>query len=402
MLVCAASCLSLEPDSIDAGRLAGEELLEKLGGESPKLILVYATTNHDQEPLLQAIREAVGPKPVLVGCSVQGAVGDADLTEDGYAVAVMGFAGSELGTAAALERDIAVDTESKGQSLARSLKEQLGGEPGAAIVLYDPLCGANIEAMVAGMRRELGCPVVGGGAGQPFGPAVQTFQYWGEEVLSHGVVALGLKGPFDVEVGICHGTSPTGVSMTITKSAGAQLLEIDGKPASVVWHESTGYNEQGIAHQNYLAAWAIGIQRTVADPNGGEHTDTVIRGAFGFDEAAGAVILQANIPEGSRVMLHHRTVEHVLSGTEAMAQDLSARLAGRKPWAVLGFECAARTFPFLGETNTRMEHQQLRGKVAPSTPWLGMMAWGEIGPSGGRTAFHNYTFPLVVFTEKAA
>ena len=98
-------------------------------------------------------------------------------------------------------------------------------------------------------------------------------------------------------------------------------------------------------------------------------------------------------------MLHHRTIERILGGTEDMARDLADRLAGREPWAVLGFECGARTYPFLGRANTSKEHEHLRKAVAGQAPWLGMMAWGEIGPCAGRPAFHNYTYPLLVLTE---
>jgi small ligand-binding sensory domain FIST len=131
----------------------------------------------------------------------------------------------------------------------------------------------------------------------------------------------------------------------------------------------------------------------------GGQVERAIRGAFGFDPQTSAIILQAAVPEGTRVMLHHRTIEKILGGTENMARDLAARLVGRRPWAVLGFECAARTFPFLGQTNTYQEHEHLRTAVAPETPWLGMMAWGEIGPCAGRPAFHNYSYPLLVLTD---
>jgi hypothetical protein len=65
----------------------------------------------------------------------------------------------------------------------------------------------------------------------------------------------------------------------------------------------------------------------------------------------------------------------------------------------LGFECAARTFPFLGPANTLEQHLGLRKTIAPNTPWLGMMAWGEVAPLGGEAAFHNYTYPLAVLTS---
>jgi hypothetical protein len=331
-----------------------------------------------------------------VGCSSQGVVGDAELTEEGLAVAAMAFGGSSLRTGAALERQFQVDSEEKGRALATRLVEQLGGEPVVAVLLYDPLCGADVEALISGIRSKLSCPIVGGGAGQPWGPPVQTFQYWGEEVLSNGVVLFGVAGPLQAEVGICHGTSPTGMSMTITKAKGSHILEIDGRRALDVLFESLGYTppEDGIIPQEYLASWAIGIQR----PGQGDRVATVIRGAFGFDNAAGSIIVQAAIPEGARVMFHHRKLENVLGGTESLGRELAGRLANRSPWAVLGFECAARTFPFLGEQNTLKEHKLLREAVAPHAPWLGMMAWGEIGPSEGVTAFHNYTYPVVVLT----
>src|SRR3954449_7075084 len=104
MTMNAASFYCLEPDSIDAGRLTGEGLLARMDGEKPKLIVVYATMNHDQGPLLESLRASVGPDATIVGCTSQGVVSNAELTEEGLAVAAMAFGGSSLKTAAALER----------------------------------------------------------------------------------------------------------------------------------------------------------------------------------------------------------------------------------------------------------------------------------------------------------
>jgi hypothetical protein len=390
----ACSVFSEELDSLDAGRGAGEALLARFGTAGAKAAIVYATMNHDQAAVLEGVRAALGNDVLLLGCSVQGLVSNAELTEDGLALGLMGFGGADVHCATAIEREIQEDPQEKGRSLARTLKRELGGEPKIILLFYDPLCGVDVEAMLEGLRLEVDCPLAGGAAGQPWGPPRETFQYWDREVLSHGVVALGLSGGFACEIGICHGTSPTGISSVVTKAAGNQILEIDGRPAADVWRETTGCQTEDLVHQSHFAAWAVGVERRGAN----DRVERVIRGAFGFDLETGAMILQAAVPEGTRVMLHHRTVENVLSGTESMASDLASRLAGREPWAVMGFECAARTFPFLGPTNTRAEHARLRATVAPEAPWLGMMAWGEIGPCAGRPAFHNYTYPLVVFT----
>jgi hypothetical protein len=404
MQTLASSFFSLEPESFDAGRLAGEALVADFGGERPKSVVVYTTMNHDQTAVLDGLAGAIGPDVAVLGCTSQGVVGDGELTEDGLALAAMGFGGSALRCAAAVEHEVQEGARDKGRAMAERLKRDLGQEPQVVLVFYDPLCGLDVETLLAGLRDEIACPLIGGGAGQPWGRPTQTFQFWNRDVFSHGVVALALAGPFSVEIGLCHGTAPAGISSVITKAAGNQVLEIDGRPAADVWRETTGCEKSEMVHQSHMASWALGVERRhqVDGPGGPRQVaDRVIRGAFGFVPETGAMILQAAIPEGSNVMLHHRTVDDVLNGTETMGRSLAGRLAGRRPWAVMGFECAARTYPFLGPANTLKQHQLLRATVAPQAPWLGMMAWGEIGPCVGQPAFHNYTYPLVVFADSA-
>jgi hypothetical protein len=391
----ASSVFSEDPESLDAGREAGLALLSHFGSERPKVALVYATMNHDQPAVLEGLRDVLGKDTVLLGCSAQGVVSDEFLTEDGFAVAVMGFGGSSLNCAAEVEREIQDDSTEKGRRLAQGLKRNLQDDPKVVVVIYDPLCGADVEALLAGIRLEIDCPLIGGAAGQPWGPPRGTFQYWDREVLSHGMVALALSGPFTFDIGVCHGTVPIGIASVITKAVGNQVLEIDGRRAMDVWREVTGCRAEDLVSQSHFATWALGVE--VNGPAG--QVERAIRGAFGFDMKTGAVILQAAVPEGTRVMMQHRTIDEVLSGTQKMGAELAARLSGRRPWAVLGFECAARTFPFLGQANTRKEHDLLRATVAPDVPWLGTMAWGEIGPCASRPSFHNYSYPLLVLTE---
>jgi hypothetical protein len=264
------------------------------------------------------------------------------------------------------------------------------------VVLFDPLCGADVGALLEGMQTEIGCPFVGGAAGQPWGRPRGTLQYWDREVFSHGVLGVALAGPFALEIGLCHGTAPSGITSVVTKASANRVLEMDGRPAGDVWRETTGCRAEDIVHQSHFATWAVGVE--VKGPDG--RVEQAIRGAFGFDPQSSAIILQAAVPEGTRVMLHHRTIETILGGTQEMGRDLAARLVSRTPWAVLGFECAARTYPFLGQANTRKEYEELRAAVAPAAPWLGMMAWGEIGPCAGCSTFHNYSYPLLVLTDE--
>jgi hypothetical protein len=185
--------------------------------------------------------------------------------------------------------------------------------------------------------------------------------------------------------------------MTLTRAEGNRLLELDGRPALDVWRETVGLDEDATFKQEHIAALPMGIARRVVE-RGEEHDLYLIRAVFGLDKEARAIVVQAGIPQGSKIMFHHRTVPVVREGTLNMARDLSRRLAGKQPWAVLGFECGGRTAPFLGTEATLEENLELQRAVAPQAPWLGLIAWGEIAPCGGQPEFHNYTYPLVVLS----
>jgi hypothetical protein len=404
MSVHASSCFSQEPDSEEAGRAVGSAVRGEFGAERLAAAVIYATVNYDLDELFASVREELGPDVPVIGCSAQGVVSNDELTEEGFAVGIMGFGGSALTAATGVAHEVHIDSFEKGKRLGSELKAGLGREPRLVVLSYDPLCGMDVEAFLRGAQGELPCPIVGGAAGQPWGPPLRTYQYAAGQVFSRGAVALALAGPFEAEIGISHGTIPTGLTITVTKTDGNRILEIDGRRAHDVWCEQTGLDPKAgsLVHQDWVASWAIGVERRyqVPGPNGPKDEVTrMIRGAFGVDSEKGAIILQAAIPEGTKVMFHHREISRVLEGTKSMGTDLAARLQGKTPWAVLGFECGARTFPFLGAANTLEEHAGLRKTVASKAPWLGMMAWGEIAPLGGQPAFHNYTYPLAVLTR---
>ena len=118
-----------------------------------------------------------------------------------------------------------------------------------------------------------------------------------------------------------------------------------------------------------------------------------------LDVERGGIVLQAGIEPGTKVMLYHRSTAEVLEGTRRVARDLVQRLAGKRVRAVLAFECGARTAPFLGEEATLAENLELQHTLAPDAEYAGVVVWGELFPVGGRPAFHNYTYPLLVIAE---
>lgn len=392
----AYSTLSSDTNSARAADELASRLRLAFAERELKAVIVYATVNHDQVEILRRLRARCGAGVALLGCSVQGIVVQNEFREGGFLAAAMGLGGSDLRVASAFVHEIQRDTRSKGEQLARTVAAALGEEPRYTLLCWDPQSGLDAELLIDGLRQGIRTPIAGGAAGQPFGRIHKTYQYFDEEVTSHAAMALSLAGPFAAEIGVSGGTSSTGVVMTLTRAEGPRLLQIDGRPAIDVWREVTGYVGKDVDEQDYLTTWAVGIERRIIRPDSTEALAEVVLMAIAVDPSSGALIAPTVIPQGSRLVLHHRTETAVVDGARNMVRDLASRVGRRRPWAVFGFECCARTSPFIGQRGKAEESAALQQTLAPAAAWLGMLAWGEIAPVEGVPVFQNFAYPLVV------
>jgi hypothetical protein len=393
MTIQARGYMSKGTDSFGLGVELATKIRSELG--SPKAVVAYLTVHHDQSAVLEGLHSVLGEVP-LIGSSAQGVMGVGDVHEDGYAASVLAMAGDTIQTATAMADEIHVDTYAKGRALGKALRAALPAPARAVILHYDPLSGADIGVFLDGVHAELECSVYGGASSHFFGvPMTQTFQYHGTRVANRGAVAMALTGDFALEAGICSGCSTVGIEMTVTRAEGNVLFELDGRPALEVWREITDH-DGGAPNSGETSSLAIGIPASGNDNESGEYN---VRAVIVLDEARGAVILQTSIAEGTRVMLHHRTVDDVRDGARRLARDLARRLEGKTPRVAFGFECGARTKPFLGEDETREENIEIQQMIAPDASWVGMTCWGELYPTAGRPAYHNYTYPVLVLAD---
>lgn len=390
-MIIARSVMATTADSFETGRAAAAQLVAG-EGPMPELVLTYLTASHDQPAFLAGMLEVLGRRVAVVGCSAQGVIGRGCVREGGYGAALMGLAG-DVHLSHGCVGEIGQDTLEKGAQLGRQLVAGGAHRPKLVVLNYDPLCGANVDELLAGLYSEVPCIIVGGAASHSFSyeRLRETYQYYAGEVVQRSAVAFAIGGDFAVELGIGHGCAPVGVELTVTRSEGNVLCELDGRPAIEVWGEICG---AAASQSGHMAALAVGVPVE----NGQEH-EYLVRAAYSHHEPTGGIVLQSEIAAGTRVMLHHRTVEDVLLGAQRMGESVRERLAGKTVRAVFAFECGARTRPFLGDEATLSENLRLQEVVAPDAPWIGMMPWGEILPIAGRPTFHNYSYPLLAIAD---
>ncbi|HEU4403683.1 MAG TPA: FIST N-terminal domain-containing protein [Polyangiaceae bacterium] len=382
-------------DAFEAGATAAAMARDASSGSVPPLVAIaYATVSYDQREIVRGVRSAL-PGVRLVGASAQGISRAGAVEEIDRVVGVALVRSARVGARAARVAGVSADSAGAGRALAEALRA--GGRGPAddepVIVWYDPLARINVDALLGGLA-EGGFPrVVGGGAGQPFGPTYKTYQYFDGEVLSDAAVALWLPGA-RLALGLSNGVEPVGFEVTVTDAFENAIRGLDGQPALDVWVEQFGGDG---THGHNSAAWAFGLP--VPEPLRDAYEGPIPRGFFGFDEKTREILLQAPIPPGTVVQVCHRTPRAVFDRAVEMGRRLKARLGGERPFLALSFECAARPAPFLGTARALEEVKQIQAELGPGLPWLGTYAWGEIAPIGPRSYVHNFTFPLCVVCD---
>jgi hypothetical protein len=390
MSLLARSYMTTSANSLETGHRVATKMCEALGSP-PKLVMTYLTVNHDQPSYLRGMREVVGGTVPMLGCSAQGVIGPGRVREEGFAAGALALGGEAISVAHARVTDIAQDTQEKGRLLGRRLREQLPEAPRVVVIHYDPLCRVNIAVLLDALFDLVECDIIGGASSHAFfyEELRSTYQYFDEDVASGTAVACAISGQFGVEIGASHGCSPVGVQFTVTRAQENVLLELNGRPAIDIWYDICG------SELRDSTALAIGLP---TDGLAGQQ-EYLVRAAYALDKDTGGVVLGSTIPEGSRIMLHHRSTEHVLDGTRRMGAALQKKLGDRTVRAALGFECGSRTRPFLGDEATLQENLQLQQSIGGQVAWIGMTAWGEVFPIAGRPSFHNYSYAVVALTD---
>ncbi|MSU44721.1 hypothetical protein EXS45_00865 [Candidatus Nomurabacteria bacterium] len=386
-------------DSYVVGVNACQEAIEQLGDKNPDLLIVFSSVKYDQEKMLAGAR-SVAPSALLVGSSTSG-----EITTNGpvkeRSVAIMAIKSPEIKYFVGVGENISANPRLAGKIAADKVKEQTGDALKAFMMIPDVLVGNGAD-IVRGVLDSLGAhfPVVGGASGDDFA-FKKTYQYVNDKVYSGGVVGLGLTGNFKIGIGVKHGWIPIGEPMTVTKSNGAVIHEINSAPAVKIYEDYFGAEEAKILHTEALAKLAITYPLGMKVPGSDE---LLIRDPITVDEN-GSITCAAEIPEGSEIRLMIGSREEAVKVAKIATEDAISQLNGSTPKAVIIFNCIARNKLFGDKSGEEISAiQQVVGK---EVPLIGFYTYGEQAPLGGEvrniekcnSAFHNETVVICVLAD---
>lgn len=390
--------LSEGEDSYKVGVKAAEEAVTALGASLPDVFIVFSSVKYNQEKVIAGIR-SVASEAVLVGASTAG-----EITGNGpakkHSVAVMAIKSPEMKFYGGVGEDIAKGPREAGKKAADTVKEKAKNKLEAFMMFPDVLTGNGADT-VRGVLDSLGehFPVVGGAPGDDF-EFKKTYQYLDDKVYSGSVVGLGITGNFKFGIGVKHGWLPLGTPRKVTKSDGSILHELDGAPAIKLYDDYFG-EEAKILRTDTLAKLAITYPLGIRV---GGSDEMLIRDPISVDEK-GSITCAAEIPEGSEIQLMIGSPEEAIKVAKQAAEKAVQDLGGKKPKAVIIFNCIARD-KILGD-RAGEEITAIQEAVGLNVPLIGFYTYGEQAPLGGEvrniakchSSFHNETVVVFVLGE---
>ena len=381
-------------DSKKAGFDAVLSASEKLGGQKPNIVFLFASIKYVQDDVYKGAREAA-PEAIIVGSSAAGEISSSATTFE--SVVAMAIASDQMKFFAGRGTGVGKDSFAAGAQAAKNALELAGSEKLKLFVMIADGLNGNGAAIVRGAQSVLGenFPIMGGSAGDDY-LFKKTYQYYNDEVVSDIVIGIGISGDFSFGFGVRHGWEPVGLPQTVTKSEGAILKELNGQPALKIYEDYFGKDAQELIKEpiaRMAYTYPLGMSVEGSD-------ELLIRDPVIANEK-GEITCAAEIPEGTQVRLMIGDRGRAIKAAQEAAQTAMGSLEGHAPKLIMVFNCMARN-KLLG-VHCNEENQMVQSVVGKDVPMVGFYTYGEQGPLLGKkgtpTYFHNETMTMLVIGE---
>lgn len=203
------------------------------------------------------------------------------------------------------------------------------------------------------------------------------------------VCALGFYGD-SIQVGYAAqgGWDKFGLERVVTKSDGALLYELDGKPALDLYKEYLGDAAEKLPSSGLL--FPLAIRKTETD-------DIMVRTINAVDEDLRTLRFTGDIPQGYIAQFMKGNFKNLSSGAAQAAREALQMTQNDAGFALL-VSCLGRQLLMGNQISDELEAVQ---KILGNTPSAGFYSNGEL--SYDRKALgilHNETMTITVFQEK--
>lgn len=372
-------------DPTRAGVDVAQDLLDELG-RAPDLVLLFASAALAPQAVLDGFYSLMPASVRLIGCTSYAEINSEEALS--LSVTAMGFI---LGPVEAL---VVRGAPGPGRAVGEAMANELAAfKPSLLLVLPDVLT-VNVAHLLHGLQSVLGrdLPIIGG-APADMGAIAATHQFRDREVFPGGALALALRGPLRIATAADSGYTLFGSERTVTRVDGVKIREIDGQPAMTAYLDALG------PRASELPAAMIEHPLGIVGVRGDEHRETtpLIRIVFAVKPEEGALVVGADIEEGTVLRMTRGSRDELLAAAASACRQVAAR--SPRPSAAFVFDCISRKV-VLG-TRYKEEIRAAFAVIPDDVPKIGFYTFGEVCPVEGVAMHHESTFTLALLTVDA-
>ncbi|HEY2988078.1 MAG TPA: FIST N-terminal domain-containing protein [Candidatus Binatia bacterium] len=385
--------LSSNPSTERAAEEAAAQAMDRAGIAQADLALVFFTVDHlpSCRKLTAALRRIAGTNEI-VGSSAAGVLTLDGEIEGSAGLAVMVLAADDVRACSFLHQPLRDREAEIGAALARTVSA--GGES-ALLIAFPDAYNAQPRSLFRAIEESAGfVPLIGAGASED-GSQGKTFQLRGETTTANALCGFSLSGDFASRIGITQGCQPISRPMTITKTQGNLIFEIDDRPAFEIFAGMV----KGPLLENLGRALSYIFVGLPADPgkNSVGPGEYLVRNIVGLDPRAGVLAVAEEIFAGERMLFTLRDAQRAREDLGQMLERQAAALGDNAPQLGFYFNCCARGRSLYGMDGIDTAYiRQSLGEF----PLIGLFGSFELGPLGQKNHLLAYTGVLTLITDK--
>lgn len=382
---------SSHPSAEQAALQAAAQAMARAGIDQADLVIVFFTVDYFGEAgkLLASVRQVTRTERIVGSSGVGVLTGEGEI-EGGPGLAILVLSSDCVKGYPFLFQPLRDRDVEAGVELGRSI----AADERSLLVLFPDGYHSRPQRLFEGIEEAFGSlPVVGAGSSEN-GAYGKTFQACGEKITSNALSGLCLTGDFGSSIDISQGCQPVTEPMTITKTEGNVIFEIDNRPAFEIFARVI----KGPLLGDLRRALAFVFAGLPADPKQnmiapGEY---LVRNIVGLDAEKGVVAVAEEVHDGERMIFALRDAQRAREDLVQMLQRQSRNLGGKAPHFGLYFNCCARGTSLYGIPGIDTAYiRQTLGDF----PLIGFFGNFEMGPMGRKNRLLAYTGVLVLITE---
>jgi small ligand-binding sensory domain FIST len=380
---------SSHPSTERAAEEAAARAMARAGISTADLAVIFFSVDHlPSWQKLAATLQRIARTEQIVGSSGVGVLTSDGEIEAKAGLAVMVLASDGARAGAFLHQPLS----GRDAEIGAALGVASTGEE-SLLVAFPDAYNAEPRALFRGIEDTAGfVPLVGAGSSEN-GSHGKTFQLYGRTMATNALAGFFLSGAFTSRIGITQGCQPVSAPMTITKTEGNLILEIDNRPAFEVFSRVV----KGPLRENLGRALAYIFVGLPVDPmkNSVGPGEYLVRNIVGLDPQAGVLAVAEKIFAGERMVFTLRDGERAREDLRQMLQRQAESLGGDRPALGFYFNCCARGRSLYGMDGIDVAYiRQSLGDF----PLIGLFGSFELGPLGRKNHLLAYTGVLALIT----